>query len=51
MVGQMVCVVANLKPAKLMGEMSEGMILAVRDSDNLALISPTKEKIAGSLIS
>lgn len=51
LVGQMVCVVANLKPAKLMGEMSEGMILAVRDSDNLALISPTKEKIAGSLIS
>ncbi|GAA8527625.1 methionine--tRNA ligase [Helicobacter pylori] len=51
LVGQMVCVVANLKPAKLMGEMSEGMILAVRDSDNLALISPTKEKILGSLIS
>lgn len=51
LVGQMVCVVANLKPAKLMGEMSEGMILAVRDSDNLALISPTREKIAGSLIS
>ncbi len=51
LVGQMVCVVANLKPAKLMGEMSEGMILAVRDNDNLALISPTKEKIAGSLIS
>lgn len=51
LVGQMVCVVANLKPAKLMGEMSEGMILAVRDNDNLALISPTREKIAGSLIS
>ncbi len=51
LIGQMVCVVANLKPAKLMGEMSEGMILAVRDSDNLALISPTKEKIVGSLIS
>ncbi len=51
LVGQMVCVVANLKPAKLMGEMSEGMILAVRDSHNLALISPTREKIAGSLIS
>ncbi len=51
LIGQMVCVVANLKPAKLMGETSEGMILAVRDSDNLALISPTKEKIAGSLIS
>ncbi|GHP20240.1 hypothetical protein JP0131_14790 [Helicobacter pylori] len=34
-----------------LGEMSEGMILAVRDSDNLALISPTREKIAGSLIS
>ncbi|WRA89000.1 methionine--tRNA ligase [Helicobacter pylori] len=51
LVGQMVCVVANLKPAKLMGEMSEGMILAARDNDNLALISPTREKIAGSLIS
>ncbi|WP_104748822.1 methionine--tRNA ligase [Helicobacter cetorum] len=51
LIGQMVCVVANLKPAKLMGEISEGMILAVRDSNGLALISPTSEKIVGSLIS
>ncbi len=51
LIGQMVCVVANLKPAKLMGEISEGMILAVRDNNGLALISPMSEKTVGSLIS
>ncbi|WP_457749952.1 methionine--tRNA ligase [Sulfurimonas sp.] len=45
-----VCVVANLKPAKLMGMMSEGMLLAAKDEDGLCLIRPEKPKKAGTPI-
>ena len=45
-----VCVVANLKPAKLMGMMSEGMLLAAKDEDGLCLIRPEKSKKAGTPI-
>jgi len=43
-----VCVVANLKPAKLMGIVSEGMVLAARDDEGLCLITPTKRKKPGT---
>jgi methionyl-tRNA synthetase len=46
-----VCVVANLKPAKLMGMKSEGMLLAAKDSDGLCLIRPEKPKTNGTPIS
>ena len=46
-----VCVVANLKPAKLMGLKSEGMLLASKDSSGLSLITPEKPKVNGSPIS
>ncbi|MDO8454415.1 MAG: methionine--tRNA ligase subunit beta, partial [Sulfurimonas sp.] len=45
-----VCVVANLKPAKLMGMISEGMLLAAKDEDGLCLIRPEKPKKAGTPI-
>jgi len=45
-----VCVVANLKPAKLMGLRSEGMLLAAKDEEGLALIRPEKPKKAGVTI-
>jgi methionyl-tRNA synthetase len=45
-----VCVVANLKPAKLMGMVSEGMLLAAKDEDGLCLIRPEKPKKAGTPI-
>jgi methionyl-tRNA synthetase len=45
-----VCVVANLKPAKLMGLMSEGMLLAAKDEDGLCLVRPEKPKKAGTPI-
>jgi len=39
--GRKVVVVANLKPAKLMGHLSEGMLLAASDEQgNLELVSP-----------
>jgi len=46
-----VCVVANLKPAKLMGMKSEGMLLAAKDADGLCLIRPEKPKTNGTPIS
>jgi methionyl-tRNA synthetase len=50
LVGTQVCVVANLKPAKLMGMMSEGMLLAAKDEEGLCLVRPEKPKKAGTPI-
>ncbi|MCH9612472.1 MAG: Methionine--tRNA ligase [Chlamydiia bacterium] len=43
LIGKKVIVVANLKPAKLMGTLSEGMILASGEGDNIRLIHPEGE--------
>lgn len=51
LVGTQACVVANLKPAKLMGMLSEGMLLAAKDEDGLCLIRPEKQKKSGTKIS
>ena len=49
MVGKKVMVVTNLKPAKLAGMVSEGMILCAEDDQgNLALMTPEKDMPAGS---
>ncbi len=48
--GTQVCVVANLKPAKLMGIVSQGMLLAAKDEDGLCLIRPEKPKKPGTPI-
>ncbi len=48
LVGTQVCVVANLKPAKLMGMKSEGMLLAAKDSSGLSLIRPETLKANGT---
>lgn len=50
LIDKQVCVVSNLKPAKLMGIVSEGMILAAKDDEGLTLITPMKRKKPGSLI-
>lgn len=50
LIGSCVCVVANLKPAKLMGMVSEGMLLAAKDESGLSLIRPEKPKKAGTPI-
>ena len=51
LVGTQACVVANLKPAKLMGLLSEGMLLAAKDENGLSLIRPEKPKKIGTKIS
>ena len=51
MVGKKVMVLVNLKPAKLAGVLSEGMLLCAEDANgNLALVSPEKDMPAGAEI-
>jgi methionyl-tRNA synthetase len=52
LIGKKVILLANLKPIKLRGELSQGMILAAADdSDNLALLTVDREIPTGSKIS
>ena len=51
MVGKKVMVLVNLKPAKLAGVVSEGMLLCAEDADgNLALMTPEKKMPSGAEI-
>ena len=51
MVGKKVMVLVNLKPAKLAGVLSEGMLLCAEDAEgNLALMTPEKQMPAGAEI-
>ena len=51
MVGKKVMVLVNLKPAKLAGVLSEGMILCAEDPEgNLAVVAPEKDMPAGAEI-
>ena len=51
MVGKKVMVLVNLKPAKLAGVLSEGMILCAEDENgNLAVVVPEKDMPAGAEI-
>lgn len=51
MVGKKVMVLVNLKPAKLAGVLSEGMLLCAEDAEgNYALMVPEKEMPAGAEI-
>ena len=51
MVGKKVMVLVNLKPAKLAGVLSEGMLLCAEDADgNLSLMTPEKNMPAGAEI-
>lgn len=49
--GKKIAIVTNLKPRKMMGEMSEGMLLAASDDQgNLELVNPGNSIAAGSRI-
>jgi methionyl-tRNA synthetase len=50
LIGELVPVLVNLKPAKLMGVESRGMILAVDVNGRPILLHPDKEVPAGSQI-
>jgi methionyl-tRNA synthetase len=50
LIGKLVPILANLKPAKLMGVESRGMILAVDVKGKPILLHPDKEVPAGSRV-
>lgn len=50
LINTQVCMVANLKPAKIMGMTSEGMLLAAKDKKGLCLIRPEHERKNGSSV-
>lgn len=50
LVGKAVTIVANLKPAKLMGIESQGMILAASDAGGLKVVSPAGDVAPGSRV-
>ncbi len=51
LIGKTVILVANLKPAKLMGHESQGMILAASDKSQLSILTPDKDIGPGEEIS
>ncbi|NQU05987.1 MAG: hypothetical protein HQ568_07830, partial [Calditrichaeota bacterium] len=50
LINKRVIVVANLKPVKLRGILSEGMLLAAGTGDEIVLLTPDKEIASGSKI-
>jgi methionyl-tRNA synthetase len=50
LIGRSVVVVANLKPAQLMGETSQGMLLAAQDGNRLVLIKPDGDAKSGAKV-
>ncbi len=51
LIGKTVIVVANLKPAKIRGVESQGMLLAVKDGDNLSLLTTDRSVAPGKPVS
>ena len=50
LLGKSVSILANLKPAKIRGELSQGMILAADDGTTVSPLIPLKDVEAGSKV-
>ncbi|MCA9726516.1 MAG: methionine--tRNA ligase subunit beta [Candidatus Eisenbacteria bacterium] len=50
LIGKQIVVVANLKPAKLRGEVSQGMLLAGSDEEGVAILMPARPMAPGSKV-
>jgi methionyl-tRNA synthetase len=50
LVGRRVILVANLEPAVIRGETSNGMLLAASDANGMALLAPDKDTVLGSIV-
>ena len=50
-IGKEILLIVNLKPAKIRGVLSEGMLLAAKDKNGLCLIVPEKETEPGAKVS
>jgi len=51
LVGRLIVVVCNMKPAKLRGEESRGMLLAASGPDRVTVLTPSEDVPAGSIVS
>jgi len=50
LIGKQIVIVDNLQPAVLRGVESQGMLLAAKDANGIAIISPAKEVQLGSIV-
>ena len=50
LVGRKIVVVINLKPVKIRGVESNGMLLAASDANVISILTPTKDVAVGSKI-
>lgn len=50
MVGKQLVVVVNLEPKKMMGEESQGMLLAADDNGKAIFVSPEQEAQPGTIV-
>lgn len=50
LVGRRVVIVANLEPATIRGEESQGMILAASDENGISVLSPDRDVALGSKV-
>ena len=50
LIGRRVVLIANLEPAVIRGEISNGMLLAASDETQLALLMPEKDVAIGSVV-
>jgi len=51
LINKSVVVIINLEPRTMMGFTSQGMVLAVKDNNNLSVLGPDKEIASGSKLS
>ena len=50
LVGRRIILAANLEPAVIRGEVSNGMLLAASDENGMALLMPDKDVALGSIV-
>ena len=50
LLGRLIVVVANLKPARLRGEVSQGMLLAASDGEVISILSPDRPVPPGAQV-
>jgi len=50
LIGKLIVVVSNLEPRKLLGQESNGMLLAASNEDELALLIPDKDINLGAIV-
>jgi methionyl-tRNA synthetase len=50
LINRRIILIANMDPAVIRGEVSNGMLLAASDADGMALLAPDKDMVLGSIV-